>query len=264
MKTISHMEFRRRVFNHAMLECFSRILENCCEFDQSDCHDQRLATVAKKMSDAFYTDKLSLDKCTINQTKQKLSESVTFIHDCMNICEAIADTKYEIAGQEDMDIPEDQKIELSEEDKALLDKVFEEKKPTVQLDQIRDATVKALLEEDRKSQEIRDSLSIAQSQVSAGGDPKVMEETVSRLGNRGPTSLMNAIMNSVAADAVRDVNENAKAPVSVGSVMSENADEIKKRATMIYMMYESANTFGIVKYTPADIKRLSEEIYYNK
>ena len=71
-------------------------------------------------------------------------------------------------------------------------------------------------------------------------------------------------MNSVAADAVRDVNENAKAPVSVGSVMSENADEIKKRATMIYMMYESANTFGIVKYTPAEIKRLSEEIYYNK
>ena len=85
MKTISHMEFRRRVFNHALLECFSRILENCCEFDQTDTHDRHLAGIAKKMSDAFYTDKLSLDKCTINQTKQKLSESVTFIKDCMKL-----------------------------------------------------------------------------------------------------------------------------------------------------------------------------------
>ena len=91
-----------------------------------------------------------------------------------------------------------------------------------------------------------------------------MEETVARLGNRGPTSLMNAIMNATAAIAVKDVNENAQGPVSVGKVMAENAEEIRNRAIMVYALYEASSVFGLKKFTAAEVKDIAEKIYYNK
>lgn len=266
MKTIAYNEYRRRVFNHVVLECFSRIQESCCDLDckSGDCHEERLATIAKKMSDAFYTDKLKLDTSTISKTKATLAEAVTFIQDCVEVADNIAAAKAATASDEELDIPDSQPIELNPEEEALVDKLFDEKKPDVQIDAVRDATVKALLEEDKKAQEIKDSLSIAQSQVATGNNPKAIEEAVSRMGNRGPTSLMNAIMNATAADAVKQVNENANKVVSVGTVMSENAQEIKDRAIMIYSLYEASSVFGIVKYTKDDVKKEAEKIFYNK
>ena len=91
-----------------------------------------------------------------------------------------------------------------------------------------------------------------------------MEETVNRLNHRGPTSLMNAILNNVSEAAVKDVNANSKAPVSVGKVMSENAQEIRNRAVMMYSLFETSSVFGIKKYTDRDVKALAEQIYYGK
>lgn len=266
MNMINYREYRRQVFNVCMLECFSRIHESCTQLKcgTGDCHQDTLAKMAKKMCDAFYTDRLQLDTSTISQTKTKLSEAVTFIQDCINISEAIAEDKMDIAQKEELEIDKNQAVELSPEDVDLIDKVFEEKGPQVQIDAIRDATVKALIEEDKKAQEIRDSLSIAQSQVAAGGDPKVMEETVARLNGRGPTSLMNAIMNNIAAAAVKNVNENSQGVVPVGKVMADNADEIKTRASMMYMLYEMASVMGIVRFTPKDVKAEADAIYYQK
>ena len=265
MNIINYREYRRRVFNKCMLECFSRIHESCTglKFGTGDFHQDTLSKMGKQMCDAFYTEKLQLNDCTISQTKAKLSEAVTFIQDCINISETIAEDKMKIAQENELEINKNQEVELSPEDTDLIDKVFDEKGPQVQVDVIRDATVKALLAEDKKAQEIRDSLSIAQSQVAAG-DANAMEETVSRLNSRGPTSLMNAIINSVSMAAVKNVNENSATPVAVGKVMTENADEIKTRATMIYMLYEMASVFGIEKYTPAKVKAEADAIYYNK
>lgn len=263
MNKVQLLEYRRKVFNHTLLECFGRIQEACCEIDPIA--EPLNAARAKKMADAFYTDMLSLNSSTIEQTKKNLSESVTFIKDCINLAEAVADDKASIAAENDMEIPENQKIELSEEDEALIDKLFDEKGPDVQVSAIRDATIKSLIAEDKKAQEIKDALSIAQSQVAANsGDTKVMEETVARLGNRGPTSLMNAIMNATAAIAVKDVNENAQGPVSVGKVMAENAEEIRNRAIMVYALYEASSVFGLKKFTAAEVKDIAEKIYYNK
>lgn len=266
MNMVNYREYRRKVFNTCMLECFSRIHESCTglKCGTGDCHQDTLATMAKKMCDAFYTQRLQLDKCTIDQTKRKLCEAVTFIQDCINISETIAEDKMKVAQSEELEIDRNQEVELSPEDTDLIDKVFEEKNPQMQIDAIRDATVKALLEEDKKAQEIRDSLSIAQSQVSTGNDPKALEETVARLNSRGPTSLMNAIMNNVSAAAVKNVNENSHGIVPVGKVMAENADEIKTRASMMYMLYEMTSVFGIEKFTPAKVKAEAEAIYYNK
>ena len=263
MNTIRLQEYRRQVFNHTLLECLSRIEMSCCEINPAE--EALNAQRAKKMSDAFYTDLLTLNGCTISQTKKNLSEAVTFIQDVMVLAEAVADDKASTAAENDMEIPENQKIELSEEDNALIDKLFNDKNPTVQISAIRDATVKSLLAEDKKAQEIKDSLSIAQSQVAANrGDTKVMEETVARLGNRGPTSLMNAIMNATAALAVKDVNENSTAPVSVGQVMANNAQEIRNRSIMLYSLYEASSVFGLKKYSEKEVRAISERIYYGK
>lgn len=266
MNRITYNEYRRQVFNHVILECFGRIQESCCGLGNcgDDCHQERLATIAKKMSDAFYTDKLDLNKSTISATKAKLSEAVTFIQDCIEVADNIAAAKADAAAKEELVLPNQQPIELNPEEEALVDKLFDEKNPDVQIDAVRDATVKALLEEDKKAQEIKDSLSIAQSQVATGNNPKALEEAARRMGNRGPTSLMNAIMNATAADAVHQVNENAKKPVTVGTVVSENADEIKDRAIMAYSLYEASSVFGIIKYTPAMVKAEADRIFYNK
>lgn len=255
-------EYRRRVFNHALLECFGRIQEACCEIDPHE--EARMATMAKKMSDAFYTDMLGLDTAQIDATKKNLSGCCTFIKDCVGICESIACDKMKEACDADMDIPEDQQIELSDEDEALIDKLFDEKSPTVQIDAIRDATVKSLVAENEKAQEIKNALEIAQSQVADNSSPEALEETVSRLENRGPTSLMNAILNQMSEAAIKDVHAHSEKPIGPGEIMSENADEIKNRAIMLYSLYEASSVFGIKTWTPAMVKAEAEKIYYNR
>lgn len=256
-------EFRRRTFNRAMLECFGRIQESCCEIDPHE--EPRYAEMAKKMSDAFYTDMLNLETSQIDATKKALSGACTFIKDCVCVCESIATDKMTAAQDAEMDIPDDQKIELSDEDEALIDKLFDEKSPTVQIDAIRDATVKSLVAENEKAQEIRDALEIAQSQVPGSTEgAEAMEETVSRLENRGPTSLMNAILNVMSEAAIKDVHAHSDKPLSPGAIMSENADEIKNRAIMLYSLYEASSVFGIRTWTPTMVKAEAERIYFGK
>ena len=120
-------------------------------------------------------------------TKKTLSEAVTFVQDCIEVADNIAAAKADDAAKEELVLPSQQPIELNPEEEALIDKLFDEKKPEVQIDAVRDATVKALLEEDKKAQEIKNSLSIAQSQVANGTNPKALEEAARILGNRGPT-----------------------------------------------------------------------------
>lgn len=264
MNPIKLREYKRRVFNHCLLECITRFHATALEFDpHGDRHELNLQEMANKMCRVYFTDELSLDTNTIAQTKARLSEAVTFMQDCLQICETIADEKADVAAKNDLDV-EGQDIELSPEDEELINQVFDAKEPEVQLDQVRDATVRALAEEDRKAQEIRDSLSIAQSQVAVDGDPATMEETVNRLNQRGPTSLMNAIMNSLSSAAIRDVNEASNKPISAGTVMRENAEEIRRRACIAYMMYETANVLGIQKWDRKQVKDLAEKIYYGK
>ena len=261
-------EYKRRVFNEAVLTCMDKIHGMILNGDVTDVDPmdaERFKTMASSMCRTFFDSELKLSESTISQTKARLSESITFIKDCVNVSEAIAEQKACDAAEKDCEMDNDQKIELSDEDEALIDKLFDEKGPEMQVEQIRDATVQALVAEDQKAQEIKDSMNIANSQVAAGSDPAVLKETVERLEKRGPTSLMNAIINNVTTAAIRDVNEHAKGGVgSIAKVMQENADEIKTRAVMIYTLYETSNVMGIRKRTPTEVKRLAEEIYYGK
>lgn len=262
MKKISIYEYKRRVFNECMLECMCKLHSQILNGSEAGEVDAHAAEMANRMCRTFIKDDLKLAESTIRTTTDRLSEAVTFIKDCINVSTGIANEKAEDADVEDLEMGEEQDIELCDEEKSLIDKLFEEKSPDLQVDAIRDATVTALLAEEKKSAEIRDSLSIANSQVAAGADPSVLKETIDRL-DRGPTSLMNAIINSVTQTAVKNVNENS-GTTNIGQVMSENADEIKTRAVMVYALYEMANVFGIHKYSAKEVEELAKKIYYNK
>lgn len=265
MRLMLNSEYKRRVFNECMLECMCRIhgqiLNGDCADDSYD--PDRLSGMANRLCRTFMTDQLHLDKNQIRQTKAELSEAVTFIQDCIALSESIAEDKAEYAKEHDVEMENDQPVELSNEDKDLITRLFDEKSPELQVEKIRNATVQALVAEDKKAQEIKDSLNIANAQVT-DGSPEALKEAVSRIEHRGPTSLMNAILNQVTTLAVSDISENAKGDVSIGKIMKENAEEIRGRATMIYTLYEMSNVFGLHRYTPNEIKREASRIYYGK
>lgn len=257
-KNITILEYRRRVFNKALMETFCRIHSSAIGADSPED-----AAMGARLCEAFFTDELNLANSTIDMTKRRLRESVSFIKDCVETAENIACDKADCAKEEGMVIPDEQEIELSDEDKQVVDQLFDGKSPDLQIDQIRDATVKALMAEDKKAEEIRDAVDVAKSQVASGNDPQALEETVKRLNNQGPTSLMHAILNNVTATAIKSVNE-AGGLRSVGDVMSENSDKIRARAAMIYSLFEMASCFGINHYTSADVKKIATNIYYEK
>ncbi len=259
---LTYNEYRRRVFNAALLESLGKLQcmilndgEECCDQDTQD-----MLALARKFSDSFYKEELQLEKKTVAETMARLAETSEFIRDVAEECENIADDKAEAMKDEGLEVEDDQEIELTDEDKQALEQIFDIKKPVEEIEAIRDATVKALVAEDQRSQEMKQALDIAQSQVSTGEDPKAMEETVRRLNNVGPTSLMNALLNHYSTLAVKDINEAGKFS-SVSKAMADNKEIIKERACMTYQLFETANLFGIHKFTPAEIKGIAFEFY---
>lgn len=261
-KKLSYAEFKQRVFNEAFLTCLSKfhakVLTEGTDTTGLEC-PVHTAQMMDKMCRAFFSDMLDLPHNTVKTTMKKLDTATTFVKDCAKLCETIADMKSAKAQEENLDVEEDQKVEMSPEDEKLIDTVFDEKNPEVEAQTVRDATVNALLAEDKKAQEIKDAIDMAKK----SNDAKTMEETYNRL-DRGPTSLLNAIMNNYAQTAYREVNENSAGVASMSEVMYNNKEEIRNRSLMHYAMYEMANVLGIHKYTQKEIKDIAEHIYYNK
>ena len=262
---ISNAEFKRRVFNSALCECFAKIHAKCLGINEDqtlfgyypDANETYLSEMANTMAKTFIRSELNLDKATIATTKKALAESCTFVQDCVALCEAIADDKMKAAVENDVKATDDMKEpELNAEEKELIQNLFDRKDPEVEADAVRDATVKALLAEREKANKIKEATSIAQQ----AGDQNKLQETVARISSRGPTSLMHAMITAVSEAAVKDVHE--KNPTAkIGTILSENADEINTRAAMMYALYEAVNAFSIKKYSKRDIEQISREIY---
>ena len=262
---ISNAEFKRRVFNSALCECFAKIHAKCLGINEDqtlfgyypDANETYLSEMANTMAKTFIRSELNLDKATIATTKKALAESCTFVQDCVALCEAIADDKMKAAVENDVKATDDMKEpELNAEEKELIQNLFDRKDPEVEADAVRDATVKALLAEREKANKIKEATSIAQQ----AGDQNKLQETVARISSRGPTSLMHAMITAVSEAAVKDVHE--KNPTAkIGTILSENADEINTRAAMMYALYEAVNAFSIKKYSKRDIEQISRDIY---
>lgn len=264
---ISKMEYKRRVFNTALCECFSRIHSRCLGITESvelygyypETNDRFLAEQASAMAKAFLRDTLNLDTATIRDTKKALSEANSFVQDCVELCEAIADEKMKTADKHDVEVTELDTPELNAEEKELINQLFNDKDPEIEADAVRDVTVKALLSERERANKIKEATSIAQK----AGDANKLEESVIQLSTRGASSLMHALITSVSESTVRSVH--AEYPqMRIGTILSENADRINTVASMVYVLYESANAFGIKRYAPNEIKALAKDIYEGK
>lgn len=261
VRKITPMEYRRRVFNTALMECLCRLQEEVLNPDGSmEPHELRQLRI---FSEAFYNDVLNLDSRTIQQTRQFLSEADQFVQDAMDTAEQIAEDKKDAVERSKMYVTDDQEVELSDEDNAIMDQLFDLKKPTPEIDKIRDSTVAALVVEDQKAQEVKDAIDIAKSQVDAGANPKAMEEAVNRINAIGPTSLMNGLLNYFSTQAVKQINESGTF-TSINEAMTDNRDLIKDRATIVYSLYEASSVLGICKYDQNQIEKLAHEFYYGK
>ena len=272
MRNISYREFKRRVFNEALQECLTKFTLKCCNGDSrmdTQMDSNRVAEIAANMSKDFYSNMLNLNEKTITETKKNLCEAVTFIQDCIAVSEAIAEEKANDAQEEHLEIPEDQNIELSKEDQEVIDTLYDDKEPTVQIDAVRDATVKALIAEDRKAQEVKDAINIANAQVKVDEQEHGKEEAENALKETAyrmnrPHSLMHAIMNGFSRTALKSVSESAGADKirNPGQVLKEHANEIKIRSIIMYSLFESSSVLGIKEYTPNEVKKIAEGIYY--
>ena len=272
---ISYREYERRVFNNLLTECFVKMHAMANDLDESCCKNMQThvernvecpkarAEMARKMASEFFKDEMCLKTCTINETKKKLCEATTFVRECAEKCEELAKEKADDAADKKLELTDDdQGDEVSEEDKSELNRMFDTKAPTVTADVVAKASVQAMVDEKKKSEEIKDAIDLAK----AAGDTKGLEETVARMERRGPTSLMNAINTFVCESAVRDVDANLPegGRLSIARVLEENAEEIRARSMIMYSLYETMNAFGFKRYTEADIRKASWDIYQGK
>jgi len=288
-RKIQYSEYRRRVFNEAVLEVLARIhgevlgldeaslVSNDAAVDQDTAakevktskilNDDNVSSETRRMANEmarhYFEDELGTKDATVSKTKQRLSEACHFLAEAADVCEQIADRKTKDAKELGIEIEDDQKTELSPEDHAVIDQLFQTKDPRPQVDAIRDATVNALLAEEKKSKEIQDATDLAKAKVASGEDPRAFDETVRRINAIGPTSLMDAVMNSVTVAAVKDVSAQGKLG-TISETIAANKELIQERSCMIYSLYEMTSVLGITRMTPAKVKALAESIYYNK
>ena len=220
------------------------------------------AELCENMCNSYFTEELGLNESTVGHTIERLKGSNQYIIEAAEEAKEIADQHMAKADEDKAEIKDDDRIELTPEDHEVLDQLFHSKGPGPQIDQIRDATVKALLSEEKKSKEVRDALDLAQSKVSSG-DVKAYNETASRLSKVGPTSLMGAIMNSMSRAAIRETSEAGNF-TSIGDVMAENADVIKTRSVMLYAIMETGNQLEITHMSNKDVEQLANNIFYQK
>lgn len=261
---ISLLEYKRRVFNSVLCECFSLIHAKCLGINENETlfggtdTPDYIVEMADTMSKEFFASELKLDESNIFATKKALSGANTFIQQCVVLAEAIANDKVEAVKKSGTSPKDDglKRPKLNKEEKTLVKKMFDSNEPQTEADAVRKSTVDALLAERKKAEKVKEATSIAQK----AGDSKKLEETVNRINARGATSLMHAILTTVSEAAIKDVlSQNPDARLS--SILSENADEINSRACMMYTLYEAFNAFGIKKYSKQDIKRIADEIY---
>ena len=277
IKKMSYMDYKTKIFNEAFKEACSLpycgALNGCgsggSRSDEIFGGDPNITKRGSAMFKKFFADECGLAENTIGQTKKLVEDAVEYVKQAADLAEDIAEEKTDNARKEGIEFEADQEPELSQEDKAVIQQLFDVKAPTPQIDKIRDATVQALIKEDEKSKEIKDALDIAKSKVNISSKDKdkdeakkAQNETMNRINNLGPHSLMGSIINSVSASVINSMNE-AGTLTNIGKALRENSDNIRDRSMAIYAIFETMNQLGTKNYTPHEVEELSESFYYS-
>lgn len=267
-KKISYNEFKRRMFNKTLIECLNGI--HTIINAESDNGAMNYTPNEKNMiSETFFSDMLSLDTNQIRETKKLLgydmNECNSFIHDCIEISEAIAENKTdELANAGVTPSDDNEMTEFSDEDNATLKKLFDSKMPVAEINAVRDAASDALLQEKKRAAELKDVIDMSKV-VPAGNEAeqKKIEENVNKLTKNSPQSLFHAIINRVSSDGVSAQSNSIEGMnESVSSFLKNKSDEIIKHSLNVFTLYEMAHCFGIHEYNESEIKKISYDIFF--
>lgn len=252
---ISNFEYKRKYFIDVMSESFAELHHHCIESEEGSEKYDSCKAAAKE----FFNEQTGIESLTINGFKETVGPTLSYFgRTIMEAAEEMAEEKsQEIAINKDLPIDPDPK--MSEEDKVLMDIIFTSKHPEDEIAAVRDATAKALYAENKKAEEIKEALQI----VGEDCDAKTLQESINRIGNIGPTSLMNAILSNVTEHMLRgNINEGFTG--STSDLVRNNADQIKEDAMVMYSLFECINCFGFRTYSPEEVKKIATDIYLNK
>lgn len=266
-KKISYAEFKRRMFNKTLIECFNGI--HTIINNESDDGSMNYSPNEKNfISETFFRDMLSLDTNQISQTKNALGYETgcnAFIHDCIEISEAIAENKTEELANASVPATDDNEMtEFSDEDNSLLKKLFDTKMPVAEINAVRDAASDALLQEKKRAEELKDVVDMSKM-MPAGTDneQKKIEEAVNKLTKNVPQSLFHAIITRVSSDGVTAQSNSIEGMnESVSSFLKNKSEDIIKHSLNVFTLYEMAHCFGIHEYSESEVKKISNDIFF--
>lgn len=275
---ISYSEYKRLTFNNLMNTCLSTLHEcivsdaidsGVVNIDSEKIHRSSENT-NRELCEAFFGDMVGFNTNTLDDTKQFFKygtpEINSFIRDCIDLSESIADDKVAALADAKMSASDDkQAVALSKDDYKEIDTLFSEKAPIPEIDAIRNATASALAEERKRAEEIKAANDMASlvPEDNQEGETKALKEAVTALIANRPKSLFNAILTRVSSSAITAISETTGLNKPIGSIMQNNREEIVNRSISVYALYEMAHCFGIHVYTNSEVNDIASEIYYN-
>lgn len=249
--------YRRLVFHDIMNETFKQLYSTVIQADDSPISEGLMAGADSFLYNVGYSKDM-----TIAEFKQKLNESgcTEFITKMVLLAEACATNKAEDAAEAGLTNMDD--ISYSDTEKEIIQSVFRSNLPMDGVSQIRDAVSQAYFIESEKAEEIKKATKLIKEQNT---DEDAVNESINRLTNRGPTSLMNALMMNhsqfILSESKTVIESGKRTP---GQVLVENKENIQNLAKGTLALYETANVFGYVKFTEKFINETANSFFYNK
>ena len=238
--------YENRIFKAALLECFNKLNAKILEDKETNGQIEAMrAGICKQfMSEelGFNTSNWSIGSIVmrLNNTRNK------FLRECGETCERIAEANREDCEVDENlrdaveDMADDAEPELSEEDKKIIDNVFDVNAP-VEIDEIRDSMVDALEKERQVAEEMESAIDLARQDAEMNGED--VEEAVSEAANRmiarQPVTLIGALSYAAGQFAITELsknNDNGIMVENVRSILKQNGDMISTQVCILYSL----------------------------
>lgn len=246
---IDVIDYKRKMFNLALTECFSILYEKVIG---DRVHNMNEAVKLQSLSDhakEIFISEMGLAKSTIGQTKNRINESgAHFTKILVAVAESVAEDKTN-AVKENKGALDSLPTDLNDVDKEVIEKVFEERLDEENIDQVRDSITKAMLFEKRKAEDINNAINLDKHNSKDGS----LSESVVSLIKRPPNTLLEAIYKKSMSDAIVEAVEKG---FDTSKVITDNKEIIQEGSLAIYAIYETINMYGFKKFTPKETDAL--------
>lgn len=247
----TYAQYKRNVFAHILSESFVKIHSKALDLKENELLYENVSKVARE----FVTTTLKLNENTVEQIKDSLKNSSYFVGRIVTLAESMACEKMETLSKEKLPVPDC--VELNDEEKQMIENLFKYECPEEGVTEITDSVAKAMMKENQKATEIKEALDLMKVN---GTDQKTLQESVNKISQREPYSLMNSIILNISESYVKEHltnNPNLKA----ADILKENATNIKEDSMTAYALYETLNVFGFKTFDKKMVEDLSYKIY---